>query len=93
MFEENQPIFGAMGKSILHVGELGNAKMVKNAMAMFAAVQHMSLIEICSWLKKLAEICVFFDIGWIRALIITLNVVIGTEIDTHSTAVEHFKTT
>jgi len=52
MFEENQPIFGAMGKSILHVGELGNAKMVKNAMAMFAAVQHMSLIEICSWLKK-----------------------------------------
>ena len=52
LFQENQPVFEAMGKSILHVGELGNAKMVKNAMAMFAAVQHMSLIEICSWLKK-----------------------------------------
>ncbi len=26
--------------------------MVKNAMAMVAAVQHMSLVEICSWLKK-----------------------------------------
>jgi len=52
LFEENQSIFEAMGKSILHVGELGNAKMVKNAMAMFAAVQHMSLIEICSWLRK-----------------------------------------
>ena len=41
-----------MAKSILHVGELGNAKLVKNAMAMLAAVQHMSLIEICSWLGK-----------------------------------------
>jgi 2-hydroxy-3-oxopropionate reductase len=52
MFDEHQPIFQAMGKSILHVGELGNAKMVKNAMAMLAAVQHMSLVEICCWLKK-----------------------------------------
>lgn len=52
LFDEHQPIFEAMGKSVLHVGELGNAKLVKNAMAMFAAVQHMSLIEICSWLKK-----------------------------------------
>lgn len=52
LFEEHQAIFKAMGKSILHVGALGNAKLVKNAMAMFAAVQHMSLIEICSWLKK-----------------------------------------
>ena len=52
LFEEHQAIFKAMGKSILHVGALGNAKLVKNAMAMFAAVQHMSLIEICRWLKK-----------------------------------------
>ena len=52
LFEEHQPIFKAMGKSILHVGELGNAKLVKNAMAMVAAVQHMSLVEICWWLKK-----------------------------------------
>src|SRR5262245_11959936 len=52
LFDEHQPIFEAMGKSILHVGELGNAKLVKNAMAMLAAVQHMSLVEICSWLKK-----------------------------------------
>jgi 3-hydroxyisobutyrate dehydrogenase-like beta-hydroxyacid dehydrogenase len=41
-----------MGKSILHVGELGNAKLVKNAMAMLAAVQHMSLVEIGRWLGK-----------------------------------------
>jgi 3-hydroxyisobutyrate dehydrogenase-like beta-hydroxyacid dehydrogenase len=52
LFDEHQPIFKAMGKSILHVGELGNAKMVKNAMAMLAAVQHLSLVEIGSWLKK-----------------------------------------
>src|SRR5690242_10285912 len=52
LFDEHQPIFKAMGKSILHVGELGNAKLVKNAMAMFAAVLHMSLAEISGWLRK-----------------------------------------
>jgi 3-hydroxyisobutyrate dehydrogenase-like beta-hydroxyacid dehydrogenase len=52
LFDEHQPIFKAMGKSMLHVGELGNAKLVKNAMAMLAAVQHLSLVEICCWLKK-----------------------------------------
>jgi 3-hydroxyisobutyrate dehydrogenase-like beta-hydroxyacid dehydrogenase len=52
LFDEHQPIFEVMGKSILHVGELGNAKLVKNAMAMLAAVQHMSLAEVCGWLKK-----------------------------------------
>lgn len=52
VFDEHQPIFKAMGKSILHVGDLGNAKLVKNAMAMFAAVQHLSLIEVCWLLKK-----------------------------------------
>ncbi|MBK19326.1 MAG: hypothetical protein CMM52_10885 [Rhodospirillaceae bacterium] len=52
LFEQLQPMFEPMSKSVLHVGELGNAKLVKNAMAMFAAVLHMSLIEICNWLGK-----------------------------------------
>ena len=52
LFDEHQPIFKCMGKSILHVGELGNAKLVKNAMAMLAAVQHMSYAEVCGWLRK-----------------------------------------
>ena len=52
LFNEHQAIYKAMGKSVLQVGELGNAKMVKNAMAMLAAVQHMSIVEIGSWLKK-----------------------------------------
>jgi 3-hydroxyisobutyrate dehydrogenase-like beta-hydroxyacid dehydrogenase len=52
LFDEHQPIFKAMGKSILHVGALGNAKLVKNAMAMFAAVLHLSLLEVCTLLKK-----------------------------------------
>ncbi len=52
LFDEHLPVFKAMGNKVLHVGELGNAKLVKNAMAMFAAVQHLSLAEICAWLKK-----------------------------------------
>ncbi len=52
VFDEHQPIFKAMGKSVLHVGELGNAKLVKNAMAMLAAVQHLSFVEIGCWLGK-----------------------------------------
>lgn len=52
LFDQHQDIFKAMGNKILYVGELGNAKLVKNAMAMFAAVQHLSLAEICAWLKK-----------------------------------------
>ncbi len=52
LFEQHQAIFRAMGKKIVHVGELGNAKLVKNAMAMFAAIQHLGLVEIFSWLKK-----------------------------------------
>jgi 3-hydroxyisobutyrate dehydrogenase-like beta-hydroxyacid dehydrogenase len=52
LFDEHQPIFKAMGKSVLHVGELGNSKLVKNAMAMLAAVQHLSLAEVGCWLSK-----------------------------------------
>jgi 2-hydroxy-3-oxopropionate reductase len=52
LFDQHQPVFRAMGKKIVYVGELGNAKLVKNAMAMFAAIQHLGLAEIFSWLKK-----------------------------------------
>lgn len=52
LFDEYQPVFEPMANSILHVGEIGNAKLVKNAMAMLAAVQHMSLVEVGSWLSK-----------------------------------------
>src|SRR5688572_14167224 len=52
LFDEHQPVLNAMGNKIIYVGELGNAKLVKNAMAMFAAVTHLTLAEICSWLKK-----------------------------------------
>ena len=52
LYEEHLPVFQAMGKKIVHVGELGNAKLVKNAMAMFAAIQHLGLAEIFAWLKK-----------------------------------------
>ena len=52
LFDQQQPVFQAMGKKIVHVGELGNAKLVKNAMAMLGAIQHMGLAEIFTWLKK-----------------------------------------
>ena len=52
VFEAQQAVFKAMGTTVLHVGELGNAKLVKNAMAMFAAIQHLGLAEIFAWLRK-----------------------------------------
>lgn len=52
LYDQHLAIFQAMGKNILHVGELGNAKLVKNAMAMLAAILHMGVAEIFHWLKK-----------------------------------------
>jgi 2-hydroxy-3-oxopropionate reductase len=52
LLDEHLAILQAMGKKVVHVGELGNAKLVKNAMAMLAAIQHMGMVEIFSWLKK-----------------------------------------
>jgi 3-hydroxyisobutyrate dehydrogenase-like beta-hydroxyacid dehydrogenase len=52
IYERALPLLQPMGKNIMYVGELGSAKLVKNAMAMFAAIQHMGLVEIATWLKK-----------------------------------------
>lgn len=53
LFDAHQDVFKPMGKAILFVGdEMGAAKLVKNGMAMLAAVQHMSVVEVGSWLKK-----------------------------------------
>lgn len=52
LYDRFLPLLQPMAKNVMHVGELGNAKLVKNAMAMFAAIQHMGLVEIATWLKK-----------------------------------------
>jgi 2-hydroxy-3-oxopropionate reductase len=52
LYEKFSPLVQPMAKNVMHVGELGNAKLIKNAMAMFAAIQHMGLVEIATWLKK-----------------------------------------
>jgi 3-hydroxyisobutyrate dehydrogenase-like beta-hydroxyacid dehydrogenase len=52
LYERSLPLVQPMAKNVMHVGELGNAKLVKNAMAMFAAIQHMGLVEIATWLQK-----------------------------------------
>jgi 3-hydroxyisobutyrate dehydrogenase-like beta-hydroxyacid dehydrogenase len=41
-----------MGKRIVHVGDLGNAKLVKNATAMLSAIEHLALAEIFQWLRQ-----------------------------------------
>jgi 2-hydroxy-3-oxopropionate reductase len=52
LYEKFSPLVQPMAKNVMHVGELGSAKLIKNAMAMFAAIQHMGLVEIATWLKK-----------------------------------------
>jgi 3-hydroxyisobutyrate dehydrogenase-like beta-hydroxyacid dehydrogenase len=52
LYDRFLPLVQPMAKNVMHVGELGNAKLIKNAMAMFAAIQHMGLVEIATWLKK-----------------------------------------
>jgi len=52
LFDQHVPVLQPMGKKIVYVGELGNAKLVKNAMAMLAAIQHFGVVEILTWLKK-----------------------------------------
>ena len=52
LYDRFLPLVQPMAKNVMHVGELGSAKLMKNAMAMFAAIQHMGMVEIASWLKK-----------------------------------------
>jgi 2-hydroxy-3-oxopropionate reductase len=52
LFDQYKPLLEPMASSVLHVGELGAAKLVKNGMAMLAAVQHMNIVEIMSWLDR-----------------------------------------
>jgi 2-hydroxy-3-oxopropionate reductase len=52
LYEDQVPVFRAMGKKIVYMGELGNAKLVKTANAMLSAITHMAMAEIFHWLKK-----------------------------------------
>ena len=52
LYEANQAVFEAMGQKIVHMGALGNAKLVKTANAMFSAIMHMGMAEIYNWLRK-----------------------------------------
>ncbi len=51
-FEDQLPMFRAMGKKIVYMGDLGNAKLVKTANAMLGAISNMCMAEIFYWLKK-----------------------------------------
>lgn len=51
LYDENMPVFQAMGKKIVYMGELGNAKLVKTANAMLSGIMHMGMVEVFNWLK------------------------------------------
>ena len=51
LYDENMPAFQAMGKKIVYMGELGNAKLVKTANAMLSGIMHMGMVEVFNWLK------------------------------------------
>jgi 2-hydroxy-3-oxopropionate reductase len=50
--ERIRPILEPMGQGITYCGELGNAKLVKTATAMHAAVQTMAIVEVFNWLRS-----------------------------------------
>lgn len=52
LYETHLPVFEALGQKIVHMGALGNAKLVKTANAMFSAIMHMGMAEIYNWLRK-----------------------------------------
>jgi len=52
LYDENTPVFQAMGKKVVYMGELGNAKLVKTANAMLSGIMHMGMVEVYNWLKK-----------------------------------------
>ena len=52
MLEQIRPILEAMGQRITYCGALGNAKLVKTATAMHAAVQAMAIVEVFHWLES-----------------------------------------
>ena len=51
LYDENMAAFQAMGKKIVYMGELGNAKLVKTANAMLSGIMHMGMVEVFNWLK------------------------------------------
>ena len=51
LYDENLAVFQAMGKKIVYMGELGNAKLVKTANAMLSGIMHMGMVEVFNWLK------------------------------------------
>jgi len=51
LYDENVALFEAMGKKVVYMGDLGNAKLVKTANAMLSGIMHMGMAEIHNWLR------------------------------------------
>lgn len=49
LIEAHHGLLDAMSQSVVYMGELGNAKLVKTANAMLSGIMHMSMMEVYTW--------------------------------------------
>ncbi len=49
LLDTSLPVLEAMSSSVVFMGELGNAKLVKTANAMLSGIMHMSMMEVYTW--------------------------------------------
>jgi 2-hydroxy-3-oxopropionate reductase len=52
IYDENIALFQAMGKKVVYMGDLGNAKLVKTANAMLSGIMYMGMAEVHNWLQQ-----------------------------------------
>ena len=49
LLDASMPVLDAMSSTVVYMGDLGNAKLVKTANAMLSGIMHMSMMEVYTW--------------------------------------------
>ena len=52
VFDAHLAVLESMSTSVVYMGELGNAKLVKTANAMLSGIMHMSMMEVYTWVTS-----------------------------------------
>lgn len=52
LFEARRDVLDAMSATVVYLGDLGNAKLVKTANAMLSGIMHMSMMEVYTWVTS-----------------------------------------
>ncbi|NCG25653.1 MAG: NAD-binding protein [Actinobacteria bacterium] len=52
VFDARSYVLEAMSSTVVYLGDLGNAKLVKTANAMLAGIMHMSMMEVYTWVTS-----------------------------------------